>query len=273
MPQSLASSYGQVVLGPPGSGKTTYAHVARKLLSQSRKTVVVNLDPANESGWSGVDIIDIRRLVTAQEASRYCHLGPNGSFVFCLEFLDSEMGRAWLVRQMASRETGTYFLFDLPGQVELVTHHLAIHNVLSHLMKAEGMRLVAVHLVDCMFALEAAKFISVALLSLSTMMRLALPHINVLSKVDLLDPDQLDFNLDFYTHTPNFAMLADRVSAPPNYRRLTASLCELLDEYNQVAFKLVSARDEASVLDLIAECDRACGFLNHSQRSPVSLLE
>lgn len=43
-------------------------------------------------------------------------------------------------------------------------------------------------------------FISAVLLVASTMMRLALPHVSVLSKVDLLQHyGELPFNLDFYT--------------------------------------------------------------------------
>lgn len=42
--------YGQVVLGPPGSGKSTYCTVLQKYYAASdRKCIVVNLDPANDN--------------------------------------------------------------------------------------------------------------------------------------------------------------------------------------------------------------------------------
>lgn len=44
-------------------------------------------------------------------------------------------------------------------------------------------RLAAVHLVDAHLAADPGKFLAAALLSLSVMMHLELPHINVLSKV------------------------------------------------------------------------------------------
>lgn len=47
-------------------------------------------------------------------------------------------------------------------------------------------QLVAVHLSDAHYITDASKFISVALLALRAMMQLELPHINVLSKIDLL---------------------------------------------------------------------------------------
>ena len=101
----------------------------------------------------------------------------------------------------------TYFLFDCPGQVELYTHHESLTHILERLVKA-GHRvwcgcachmagasgssrpvrlrqLTAVHLVDAQHCSDSGHFIAMALTSLATMMRLELPHINVLSKVDL----------------------------------------------------------------------------------------
>ncbi|KAL9451690.1 hypothetical protein AB3S75_013292 [Citrus x aurantiifolia] len=42
--------FGQVVIGPPGSGKTTYCNGMSQFLSLvGRKVAVINLDPANDS--------------------------------------------------------------------------------------------------------------------------------------------------------------------------------------------------------------------------------
>lgn len=61
-------------------------------------------------------------------------------------------------------------------------------------------RLAAVHLIDAHLCTDPAKYISALLLSLSTMMHLELPHINLLSKIDLIEQyGELQFNLDFYT--------------------------------------------------------------------------
>lgn len=47
-------------------------------------------------------------------------------------------------------------------------------------------QLTAVHLVDAHLCSDPGKYISALLLSLSTMLHLELPHINVLSKIDLI---------------------------------------------------------------------------------------
>lgn len=60
-------------------------------------------------------------------------------------------------------------------------------------------RLAAVHLVDAHLTSDPGKYLAAALLSLSTMLHLGLPHINVLSKVQIYPsadfPPQLTCNL------------------------------------------------------------------------------
>ncbi|RHY41323.1 hypothetical protein DYB34_000079, partial [Aphanomyces astaci] len=70
--------FGQVVLGPPGSGKTTYCNGMQQFLEASgRKVAVVNMDPANEQ-LPYVANIDISELVCLENVMDELHLGPNG---------------------------------------------------------------------------------------------------------------------------------------------------------------------------------------------------
>jgi hypothetical protein len=47
-------------------------------------------------------------------------------------------------------------------------------------------QIATVHLIDAHHCCDASKFISVLLLSLSTMVHLGMPHVNILSKIDLV---------------------------------------------------------------------------------------
>jgi predicted PilT family ATPase len=43
-------SFGQLVIGPPGSGKTTYCFAMKEYYEYfGRQTLLINLDPANDT--------------------------------------------------------------------------------------------------------------------------------------------------------------------------------------------------------------------------------
>lgn len=259
MIKQLDSQFGQVVMGPPGAGKSTYVKRQAELLLASRSPVVVNLDPGSHAQWGSLETIDIRKLVTSEQVAALHHLGPNGSVVFCLEFLDSDKGRAWLLNELLARRD-SYFLLDLPGQVELVTHHPSMHNIIKWLTQTHGMRLVGVNLLDASMVTDPERLVSLSLLSLTTMMRLELPHLNVFNKSDLLDPEQLQFPLDFYTRSPNFSLLAKTIPHTAGLFKLFSAVCQLLDDYAQVAFELISITDDESLARLLGACDRAIAW-------------
>jgi len=71
-------TFGQIVVGPPGSGKSTYCNGMQQYLTAlGRKVAVVNLDPANDSVpyECAVNIMD---LVCLEEVMKETKLGPNG---------------------------------------------------------------------------------------------------------------------------------------------------------------------------------------------------
>lgn len=88
----------------------------------------------------------------------------------------------------------------MPFQIELFIKHDSVQKVVASLSKNSKFSLCAVHLVDSILCSNPTLFISAALTSLLTMLKLGIPHINVLSKVDLIEKcDALPFSLDFYT--------------------------------------------------------------------------
>ena len=108
--------------------------------------------------------------------------GPNGALVYCMEFLLQNVD--WLKDAIEEFAEDDYIILDCPGQVELYSHLNLMHTLAKNLT-VNGNRCVAVYLLDALFILEPSKFISGCLLSLSCMMQLALPHINVITKCDL----------------------------------------------------------------------------------------
>ena len=126
--------FGQVVIGPPGSGKTTYCLGMQEFLGKiGRKVAVINLDPANDTLPYNCTV-DISDLITLSDVMEYLSLGPNGGLLYCMEFLEKNF--AWLQgRLQPLLDDGYYFLFDCPGQVELYTHHNSVKTVVQSLEK------------------------------------------------------------------------------------------------------------------------------------------
>ena len=125
-------SFGQLVIGPPGSGKSTYCKAMKEFMSAlGRKVVVVNLDPANDS-LPYECAVDVSELITLQDVMDRLKLGPNGSLIYCMEYLEKNL--EWLKNQL-DKFKNQYFLFDCPGQVELFTHHCSVRNIAHQLEK------------------------------------------------------------------------------------------------------------------------------------------
>uniref|UniRef100_A0A8C6ETT3 GPN-loop GTPase 2 n=1 Tax=Marmota marmota marmota TaxID=9994 RepID=A0A8C6ETT3_MARMA len=125
-----ATAFGQAVIGPPGSGKTTYClGMSEFLRALGRRVAVVNLDPANE-GLPYECAVDVGELVGLGDVMDALRLGPNGGLLYCMEYLEANLD--WL-RAKLDPLRGHYFLFDCPGQVELCTHHGALRSIFSQM--------------------------------------------------------------------------------------------------------------------------------------------
>ena len=182
-------------------------------LDLGRKVAVVNLDPANDN-LPYISSIDMSNLITLDDVMTNLKLGPNGGLIYCMEYLETNLD--WLKAQLAKFKDH-YFLFDCPGQVELYTHHSSVKNIVKQLTEW-NYRIAAVHLVDSQYCSDPSKFISILLTSLSTMLQIALPHINVLSKADLIEKwGKLPYNLDFFTEVLDLDYLLDQIQVKTEF--------------------------------------------------------
>lgn len=254
--------YGQLVIGPPGSGKTTYCHRIQSFYQElDRRVTIVNLDPANEQ-MEYTASVDIMHLITVADAMQHCQLGPNGALMYCMEFLESNFD--WLLEKLKACDSN-YFIFDCPGQVELYTHHNSMANMFARLEKL-GYLLCTVHLIDAHHCSEPGKFISALMLTLNTMLQMGLPHVNVLSKADLFRryEAKLKFNLDFYTEVLDLGYLMEALDETPGLRRyakLNAALVGMVEDYGLVSFQPLDVNSKTSLMRLKGFIDKANGYV------------
>lgn len=78
-----------------------------------------------------------------------------------------------------------YVIFDCPGQIELYTH-LPIMRQLVEQLERFNFRVCGVFLLDSQFLTDTPKYFSGLLAALSVMVTLEVPHVNLMTKVDLL---------------------------------------------------------------------------------------
>ncbi|KAH9750748.1 GPN-loop GTPase 2 [Citrus sinensis] len=258
--------FGQVVIGPPGSGKTTYCNGMSQFLSLiGRKVAVINLDPANDSLPYPLYecAVNIEDLVKLSDVMMEHALGPNGGLVYCMDYLEKNID--WLQSKLEPLLKDHYLLFDFPGQVELFFLHSNAKNVIMRLIKKLNLRLTAVHLVDAHLCSDPGKYVSALLLSLSTMLHLELPHVNVLSKIDLIENyGKLAFNLEYYTDVQDLSYLQHALGQDPRsakYRKLTKELCDVIEDYSLVNFSTLDIQDKESVAKLVKLIDKSNGYI------------
>jgi GPN-loop GTPase len=82
-----------------------------------------------------------------------------------------------------------YIILDCPGQIELFTHIPVLRTLLDY-MRNGGWNVCAVYCLDSHFITDSSKFISGCFQAMSAMVALEVPHLNVLTKVDLM-PDKV----------------------------------------------------------------------------------
>ncbi|VDN03719.1 unnamed protein product [Thelazia callipaeda] len=250
--------FGQVVIGAPGSGKTTYCNGMSYILPQlGRPVICVNLDPANDHLPYKCDI-DIRELVTVNDVCSRLKLGPNGALRYCMQTLKKNI--EWLRLKLSHMEG--YLLMDFPGQLELYSNDDCITSII-HSMEKWGYRLVAVHLSDSLYCSDIGKFISVLLSALSVMINLECTQINVLSKQDLLRIDDLPYNFDFFEQLPDVQRLTDLLDESPilrQYKGLNELLCSVISDYDLVKFTGLDVTNKESMLNLLKLIDVANGY-------------
>lgn len=255
-------SYGQLVIGPAGSGKSTYCKILKShCLSTNRTVRIVNMDPAAEKNEYECDI-DVKELISVDSIMKKKKLGPNGALIYCMEYIISNF--SWLEEKVSSFGENQYFLFDCPGQLELYAHY-PVMKQLTKMLKDGGMNIISIFCLDCTFAIEYSKFISGSSLALACMIQLELPHINVLTKADLVKNSDLLENLREVDLKST--LFKEEIESTKNskFLNLNKALVDLLENYSLVNLIPLNINDEESIEEVLYNADLTLQFLDNQE--------
>ncbi|KAG5977470.1 hypothetical protein E4U56_007773 [Claviceps arundinis] len=214
------SKFGTMIMGPAGAGKSTFcAALITHLQLNRRSAFYVNLDPAAETFEHTPDL-DIKELISLRDAMEEVGLGPNGGLIYCFEFLMENLD--WLTEALDSLTEEYLIIFDMPGQIELYTHVPILPTLVKYLCQpgALDIRMAAVYLLEATFVVDRAKFFAGTLSAMSAMLMLEVPHINVLSKMDLVKDQVKKKDLKRFL-TPDVGLLDDDPVERQRVRRVT----------------------------------------------------
>jgi len=250
--------FAQFVIGPPGSGKSTYCAAVQSLLVNSHRPVtLVNFDPAAEFVPYKPDI-DIRELVNFQKFCESEACGPNGALLGCFRVLEDNF--SWLTERLPTTEN-PYLIIDFPGQIELYLSCESIHKLIHRLQTTLDLRAVTLNLVDCGRCLDSSSFLSSCLTSLSLLVNLSLPFLNILTKADIYrDSDQFEIDLEEMLSCENLETLMVWNEAS-KFSALHNAICGLLEDFQLIRYELLSVKDPQLLAAVIREADHACGYL------------
>ena len=96
-----------------------------------------------------------------------------------------------------------------------------------------------------------------------------MPQVNLLSKIDLVEGyGELAFNLDFYTDVldparllPHMAEREGDSAFARKHVKLSAAICELVDDFGLVSFGTVNISDRESIARALKTIDKANGYV------------
>jgi GPN-loop GTPase len=178
-------------VGTAGSGKSSLVYAFQQWMTlQGLDCITINLDPGAEFIPYEPDI-DIRDWVKVSEVMADYGLGPNGAQIVCADLM------ALHVKELVTAVDGfktPYVLIDTPGQIELFAFRQSSQVIIEQLGQDDSF---LVFLSDPLLVKTPSGFVSSLMLCATTHFRFAIPFVNVLSKSDMLNEEDLERVLEW----------------------------------------------------------------------------
>lgn len=212
--------------GTAGAGKSLlvskiYEHYEKKDIFVS----ILNLDPGVKKLPYNCDV-DIRKYVDTTTVMKRYNLGPNGAAIMATDILATNINDIQFEVDSINPE---YLIIDTPGQIELFTYRNSGPFLIQSLHADEK---INIFLYDGSIINTPINFVSISLLAASIRLRLNIPTINVLTKIDIIK--KLDDVLKWSTEPDMLErVISEKQYGVENYTFIT-SIVRSLNMYELV---------------------------------------
>ena len=142
----------------------------------------------------------------------------------------------WLLRKLGKTKE-TYLIFDFPGQIELYLNDENLKKIVQKLQNntINSISLTSVSLFDCLCCYDCHQYISTSILSLISQINLETPHVNVLTKIDLLkEYGKLPYRLSMYFDNDALGLMVEEMEMANNNSKELEENPEKLEESENV---------------------------------------
>jgi len=169
------------IIGTAGSGKSLLtANLFDYYTKNGNFVGVLNLDPGVENLPYTCDV-DVRDYVDLISVMKQYDLGPNGAMIMASDLIASKIDE---LQRDVDNVNPDYLIVDTPGQIELFAYRTSGPFFVQN-FNVEQKSAIFLH--DGSLVTTPTNFVSMALLASSIKLRLNLPFVNVLTKIDLIE--------------------------------------------------------------------------------------
>ena len=253
--------------------------------SIGRSAHLINFDPAADT-FVHPPSKDIRDLVSVDEVMEELQYGPNGGLIYALEYMLNE-GLDWLQEDLGQYQD-EFLIIDCPGQIEIYSHFDIMPRIIEIFSRADY-RICAVYLLESQWMEDPSKFFAGILNATAAMLQLGVPHLNLISKMDLcidkrlprpraeMSPVELDEEEericdvldetnplhDFFFPNPQTlesSLQTSSLKFSSKFSSLNYALLQLIEEFDMVNFIPLNVRSESSLAAILSHIDNATQY-------------
>jgi hypothetical protein len=238
------------LIGTAGSGKSLLTAAYAEWLKTAKQDVATaNLDPGVVKLPYTPDI-DIRDYINIEELMDKYELGPNGALVMAADLIADQIET---IAKDADDLNPDILVVDTPGQMELFAFRASGPFIVTELTKQPK---AILYLFDSLFSLNPLNYVSNLFLSSAVYNRFLIPQVPVLSKTDLLTPEDMNTIID-WSAKPEALELAIDEKLDGTKRLLSRNIMRAIYQLG-LRFPLtpISAKTNEGILNLNTALER-----------------